>query len=61
MILGLSPRYFVNNVVGNVGMYAAATNPVEFTRGVVGAIRSVRGIRAASRFEKRAGEDLESL
>lgn len=60
-ILAGAPRYFVNNVVGNAGMYAAATNPVEFTRGVIEAVRSVRGIRAAAKFEKQAGNTLDSL
>jgi hypothetical protein len=59
-ILAGAPRYFVNNVIGNAGMYAAATNPVEFTRGVAEAIRSTRGIRAASRFEREAGRQMEA-
>lgn len=49
MILAQAPRYFFNNVVGNTGMLAAATNPVALTRGVLDAIRSVKGDRAAVR------------
>lgn len=60
-ILGLSPRYFVNNVIGNAGMYAAATNPVEFTRGVIEATKSVRGIRAAAKVEKGMDRTVDDL
>jgi hypothetical protein len=60
-ILAAAPRYFVNNVIGNAGMYAAATNPVEFTRGVIGAIRSSRGIRASRKFENGAETHLDQL
>lgn len=60
-ILAGAPRYFVNNVVGNAGMFAAATNPVEFSRGVIEAVRSVRGIRAAAKLERQMGHTLDSL
>lgn len=61
MILGLAPRYFVNNVIGNAGMYAAATNPVEFTRGVLGAMKSVHGIRKTARAERQMGTELDGI
>jgi hypothetical protein len=60
-ILGLSPRYFVNNVMGNVGMYAAATNPVEFTRGMLESVKAVKGIRAAAKVEKGAERTVDDL
>lgn len=60
-ILGLSPRYFVNNVIGNAGMYAAATNPVEFTRGVLDAVKAVHGVRAAARLQKQMDNTLGGL
>jgi hypothetical protein len=60
-ILGFAPRYFVNNVVGNSLMYAAATNPVEFTRGVYEAIRSAHGIRAAAKFEKAQNGEMAGI
>jgi xanthosine utilization system XapX-like protein len=60
-ILGLSPRYFVNNVIGNAGMYAAATNPAEFSRGIIEATKAVRGIRAASKLEKGMETTVDSL
>ena len=61
MILGQSPRYLVNNVIGNAGMYALSTNPVEGTRGFFAAIRSVRGIKAARRMELQAHNDLAAI
>ena len=61
MILAQSPRYFVNNVIGNAGMYAAATSPVEFTRGFVAAVKSVKGIRAAKRVEVQAGNHIDGI
>ena len=61
MILGMAPRYFVNNMIGNAGMYAAATNPVEFTRGVLGAIKSSYGVHAAARSEARMGTELDRI
>jgi len=60
-VLAGAPRYFVNNVIGNAGMYAAATNPVEFTRGVLEAVRSVRGVRAAARMERQMNGELDGL
>jgi hypothetical protein len=52
LILAQAPRYFVNNVVGNTTMLAAATHPVALTHGILDAIRSTRGDAAATAAEK---------
>jgi hypothetical protein len=46
LILGTSPRYFVNNFVGNTLMLAAATNPVAVVRGFNDYMRTVRHANA---------------
>ena len=61
MILGQSPRYLVNNVIGNAGMYAAATNPRELTAGVLHAIKSVHGVHAEARAAKQMGSTLDGI
>lgn len=61
MILAESPRYLVNNVIGNAGMYAAATNPVEFTRGVLAATKSVHGVRAAAKAAEQMDGTLSGM
>ena len=60
-ILGQSPRYFINNVIGNAGMYAVATNPVEFSRGFLEAVKSVHGVKAAARTERKMGNEVDTL
>ncbi len=52
LILAQAPRYFVNNVVGNTTMLAAATHPLALTRGILDAIRSTKGDAAATAAEK---------
>lgn len=61
MILAQSPRYLVNNVIGNATMYGAATNPVEMTRGMLAAAKATYGIRKAARMERQMGETIDSL
>lgn len=46
LILGTSPRYFVNNFVGNTLMLAAATNPVAMVRGFHDYMRTVHHANA---------------
>jgi hypothetical protein len=60
MVLAQAPRYFVNNVVGNVGMLAAATHPVALTRGVLDAVRSVHGNRAAVRMARKMNGEVDA-
>lgn len=60
-ILAGAPRYFVNNVIGNAGMYAAATNPVEFTRGILSAVKRMHGDAAARDMETQMTSTLEKL
>lgn len=43
LILGTSPRYFVNNFVGNTLMLMVATNPVAMVKGFHGYMTAVRG------------------
>jgi hypothetical protein len=49
MMLGLSPRYFVNNFVGNTLMLMAATDPVSLTKAFFNHLKVVRGAEAAQR------------
>ena len=45
-MLGLSPRYFVNNFVGNSVMLMAATDPVSFAGAMLDHLRTIHGINA---------------
>ena len=51
MMLGMSPRYFVNNMVGNSIMLMAATNPVHMITAFRSFIQNTRGAAAAAEFE----------
>jgi hypothetical protein len=61
MILGDSPRYLVNNVIGNAGMMTFATGPREATLGVLHAIKSVHGHKAAVAAEGEMAATIDKL
>jgi hypothetical protein len=48
MLLGLSPRYFVNNFIGNSLMLIAATDPVSLVRAFRNHVRMMHGAAAES-------------
>ena len=54
LVLANSPRFFVNNVVGNTAMYFFATNPAAAVQGLYGAYREVRGAAKARATMSRA-------
>lgn len=54
-VLAYSPRFFVNNVVGNSLMYFMATNPAAATRGLIEAYRENKHTAALSELEKLQG------
>lgn len=58
MLLGLSPRYFVNNFVGNSLMLMAATDPVSMVRAFHGYMNA-RGL--AKDMERSTNETLAAL
>lgn len=49
LILGTSPRYFVNNLFGNSLMLAMSANPVTTVRGMYHTTRQLAGEKAAQR------------
>lgn len=49
MLLGLSPRFLVNNAVGNYWMSMMASNPAKFMRGYTDALRQMYGDQQVAR------------
>lgn len=53
LLLGLSPRYFVNNFIGNTLMLMAAINPVSLYQGYKAYVRVAHGARAEAEMERQ--------
>jgi hypothetical protein len=61
LVLANSPRFFVNNVVGNTAMYFFATNPAAAVEGLFGAYKEVKGAHAATRTMSAADKAMSKV
>ena len=61
LTLATAPRYFVNNAVGNSFMYLAKHGGVRGFRGIVDAVRQVKGERAARASLSKAEQHVAKL
>lgn len=61
MVLAASPRFFVNNVVGNTLMYAMATNPKASVEGIIHTTEQLYGKKKALRKLQGADKELARM